>query len=150
MLLGSLFHSIIDFHRGNFTPTVIAWTVMGLVGTILTGFNLRDAIRDMDTLIEVPPGMSDERKQDLLIIAKAGIRQEILRISKMLTIVAIGVVVALSTPVISDQERALLHIPYWTPTGIALTLALLYIEGAIVVQAVLDRKLRRHFYDRQH
>lgn len=148
MILHNLITSIVDFHRGNFTPTVIVWTVLGSIGFVFSIFNLRDAMSDMDALVRVPDDTSDGRKKELLTIARAAIRQDLVRSSQMLMVVSIGVTVALSSPVITDKQRSFFHIPYWTPTGIAVTFALLYIVGSIMVNAVLDRRLRRRFYSR--
>lgn len=139
---------IVNYHNGNFTPTVILWTLFGIIGAIITILNLRDAIQDADALVDLPPVVSAARRRELLTIAKAGIRTEVLRLSKMLTIVGIGIAVAATSPAITDAQRQALHIPYWTPTGVALTIALLYIVAVIVVQAVLDRNLRHAFYSR--
>jgi len=146
--LSHIWNTVVDFHRGNITPTVLVWTVAGLFGTIVTLFNLRDAIKDTDSLVVIPEDTPLSRRLDLLEMSKAAIRQELIRLSKMLTVVGIGVTVALSTPVLSDAQRQALHIPYWTPTGIALTVALLWIVFAIVLQAVMDRRLRKRFYSR--
>jgi hypothetical protein len=139
-----LLQEVANYHDGNFTPTTIVWTLLGAIGTIITILNLKDAVKDTEALVMFKA--DDGRKRELLAMAAAGVRMEVLRLSKMLVITAIGIVVAVSTPVISDEQREALHIPYWTPVGVALTLALIYIVAVIVIQALLDRRLRRRFY----
>lgn len=143
--LSVVFSSVVDYHHGNLTPTIIVWTLAGLIGAFYTARNLRDSLRDAEAL-----GKSTtphNRRHDLVALAHQAIRQDAIRLSQMLAVVGIGVAVALTTPTISDEQRAQLHIPYWTPTSITLTVALLYIVASIAIQAYLDRRIRDRIYN---
>jgi hypothetical protein len=125
------------------TPTVevqAAWTTAGLIGTVVTALNLRDARRDQEALRE------SGSNADLEIMARESIRIEAIRLSKMIAVVAVGIVVLTSAPTLTAAQRARLHIPEWTTQSIIITAALLWIVFGTVAQSILDRRLRMRFY----
>lgn len=143
MTVLSIATSIINAHAGNFTPVTAVWTILGIVGMIFTALNLRDAILDLEKVAEAKERTALHMAK--VQVAKSSVRQDVIRLLQMVSVVAVGIVVTLSTPAISDAQRAKLHLPYWTPVGIALTVALLLIVAGAVIQAVMDRRLRKSF-----
>ena len=148
MMLLSTFSRIYNFHHGNFSPVLIVWLTLGVIGFIVACLNARDAVKDTDALVTSDGRFSANRRTELLIVAKAGIRNEFLRIFKMGAVIVSGIVALGAQPAISDEQRAQLHIPYWTPTGVMIVLLLLTIVGITVVQSVLDLKVRHKLYSR--
>src|SRR5205814_859632 len=113
------------------TATVqITWTLVGFVGAIVTSLNLYDAWRDWQAL------KRSGRNGDLRLMATAALRVELLRLTKMLAVIAVGIGALTSAPTITPAERARLHIPEWTTVGILLTALLFYIVIATVLQAI--------------
>lgn len=125
----------------NPTPVTEVWTALGIVGVVISGFNLSDAFQDRKAL-----RLSGKHSEALNDMAQNGIRVEVIRLSKMLAIVGVGIGAILSAPQITHAQRVKLHIPTWTPIGIILTVMLFYIIVAIVIQAFMDAKLRHRFY----
>lgn len=147
-----MLHSFSDFynwHHGNLSPLLIIWLTLGLIGLVVSAFNLRDAVDETDALVNIDGNISPARKQELLLVAKAGIRNEMLRVIKMSAIVTSGLVALFSSPTISDKVREQLHIPYWTPTGVCIAAMLLIIIGITVLQSYFDLNLRRELYGRR-
>lgn len=137
-----------NYHHGNISPVLGIWMFLGVLGLLITLYNLRDTIMDADAIITLPEGTGFERKNELLMLAKAGIRNEVLRLIKMLAVIISGLIAASSTPTLTDAQRAQLHIPYWTPTGVAIVAMLLLIVGVTTLQGYLDLKTRHKLYSR--
>lgn len=144
-----LLNEFVDYHNGSWTPLLILWILLGVIGAVFAAFNLSDAIRDMRSLVLLPKTISNDRREELWTISKSAIRQEILRLAKMFIIIITGVIGGLSTPVITDAERAQLHIPYWTPTSVVIISGLVGIVAITVLQTYFDRRLRHGFYSRK-
>lgn len=127
----------------TFTFTEALWTLLGLVGMLISGLNLWDAILDFRAVRELPTWNS--RREGLWVMGRASVRSEVLRFSKMATVAAIGLIAGLTTPPLPPGT----HLPTWTPVTITITLGLVYIVVVIVLQAWLDRQVRKHFLDRE-
>jgi len=134
---------MLDWAFGEQASEVLkAWILLGEVGFIVTVSNLKDSIQDRAALRVLG------KNGDLERLAKDGIRTEIVRIIQCIAVMAIGVIAASATPTLTAEQREKLHIPVWTPTSITLTAGLLLIIVGIVVQSVLDRHVRKTFYER--
>lgn len=127
----------------TFSTVEIIWTLLGILGTTVGILNLWDAVLDKRAIDQMPS--VDRRRKNLTIMADASVRHEILRTSKMAVVLAIGLIAGLSRPPIPDDVK----VPTWTPVGIALTAGLFYIVLVIIAQMVLDRRVRRQFYQRR-
>ena len=130
----------------SFTGTELAWSIMGFIGLIIALANLRDSILDYRALKLHMNGSGplSERDQNLCAVARAAIRQEALRSVKMAVVLGIGLIAGFTGPVVPPG----VHVPTWTVVGTTITAGLFLIIGIIVLQIVLDRKLRKRFYGR--
>jgi hypothetical protein len=136
-----LLHILFEHHAGFQVQAV--WTMTGIAGMIITGTNLIDAFRDHRAL------RASGKNGDLAYMAKTNVRVEALRFWKMITIVGVGLLALQSTPVLTNEQRAALHIPTWTFTGVLITGGLVFIVVSTVIQAALDRVVRNRFYGRR-
>ena len=148
MMLLSTFSRIYNYHHGNFSPLLIVWLTLGVIGFSVACLNARDAVKDTDALVTSEDRFSVKRRTELLIVAKAGIRNEFLRIFKMGCVIVTGIVALGAQPALSDAQREKLHIPYWTPTGVMIVIMLLTIVAITVLQSYLDLKVRHKLYSR--
>lgn len=113
---------------GSATLIEILWTLIGLAGLGIVLPNLWAAINSMDVLGHTP---SDERDAASVLI-KGNIRRELLRVTKLLFIVLIGVVAMAQTQPPGTNKI--------TITGLILTGVLFSIGGVISLQSILDKR----------
>lgn len=126
------------------TETVqISWTCLGLAGGIVTVANLADSWIDLKVLRE------SGKNGELEILAKAGIRQDSIRLFQMVLVIGVGLVSLATGPTLTQEQRDALDIPTWTTISIALTAGIAGVVVCAVVQAVLDRRARLVFYSKQ-
>ncbi len=126
------------------TETVqITWICIGIVGAIVTGANLIDSWIDLKILHQT------RRNGELRLLARAGIRQDLIRLSQMVIVIGIGFLSLTAAPTLTAAQRARLALPTWTPTSIIITSGIAMIVILVVVQAILDRRARLVFYAKQ-
>lgn len=116
------------------------WTAAGVIGVLLTAYNLRDAFKDKRALIE------SGRNGEMLAMAKHAIFSESIRLSKMLSVAFIGFYSLTATPTLTAKQRAELHIPEWTAMSVLITAGLMWLVLGTVVVAYSDRRLRSRIY----
>lgn len=145
-LIGLMAVLVIQHYSHNYSQVEMAWTIAGVIGLIFALTNLYDAGQDKLALRRLDD--NSPRTQALISIAHAGERQEFLRSIKMGIVIALGVISGVEPPVLSDAEREQLGIPLWTTSTKLITAGLLSIVALIVVQIILDRRLRKKFYGR--
>lgn len=129
------------------TPTnsvQAAWTTAGVIGTIVTALNLRAALRDRASVL------TSGANGDRLFLANDYIRIELVRLCQMIAVAGVGFYLLQAAPTLTAAQRDALHIPEWTPASIIITAVLLGIVGGTVLQAVLDRRTRLRFEQRDH
>jgi hypothetical protein len=137
---------VIEHYSHTYSQVEMAWTIAGMVGFIFAAANLYDAGQDKLALMKLDD--DSPRTRALLAIARAGERQEGLRMLKMGIIIALGVISGVQPPPLTDAQREKLGIPIWTTSSIIITAGLLGIVGIILIQILLDRRLRKKFYGR--
>lgn len=130
----------------TFSVVELVWMALGLIGMMFAVVNVHDAWLDRRA---VKVSVMDMRREKLLKMATAGVRQDALRFIQCATIAGIGLFAGLEKPPISDAQRRALHIPTWTPVTVMLTAALFLIVFIILVQMFLDWRLRKAFYGRR-
>lgn len=122
----------------TFTTVELLWMLVGLFGSVLAMINVRDAWRDFQAVKTVPDTI---RRARLTKMAVAGVRQDTLRFVQCATIALIGLFAGLTRPPIPKGVK----IPTWTPVGIALTAGLFLVVLIILLQMLLDWRLRKAF-----
>lgn len=114
---------------GNASLIEIIWTVVGVIGLIVTGFTLREGLKDLKVVNRI------ERRNIYKTQAIFNLWQEEIRMIKMLIVAATGAFAMTQPPAHS------------TPTKIALS-TLLTVIGLIliviltVIQSLLDLRIR--------
>ncbi len=118
----------------------VTWVCLGVVGACITLANLIDSWRDLHAL------NASGRNGDLLVVAQDGILGDGLRLIQMLTVIGVGVLSLWHGPVITDAQRAQLHIPTWTTVSIVITAGIGVIVLIAVLQAFRERRTRLTLY----
>lgn len=115
------------------TALEIAWTVMGLIGCIISWGNLRWSRKDIDALAETN-GHNLARYQVMRILAYGHFRNDAFRFCKHLAVLFIGVL----SMILPRAERA----PVITPSGLVVTGGLFTIVLLLLLASALDRAQR--------
>lgn len=121
------------------TPTVAVqslWVTMGFIGSLITIWNLREAVRDRRAVVEA--GSNGERR----FLADDFVRVEVIRLVQTSSVLVSGLYILQSAPVLTTEQRKLLHIPEWTVASVMITISLLLLVGGTVAQAALSRRQR--------
>lgn len=114
---------------GNASLIEIIWTVVGVIGLIVTGFTLREGLKDLKVVNRI------ERRNIYKTQAIFNLWQEEIRMIKMLIVAATGAFAMTQPPAHS------------TPTKIALStlltvIGLILIVVLTVIQSLLDLRIR--------
>jgi hypothetical protein len=140
-ILAASYFALTALSEAPTKAVAVTWTLMGEAASIICVLNLYDSIRDHRLLRE------SGKNGAALLLTRAAIRQDAIRVVQSATWTTAGLVALFAAPAITKEQRERLHIPTWTTTSVAITMALVIIMVGLIANAVADRQVRHRFYE---